>query len=109
MQMNRTDRAKQFAPFDALRGLREALAKKEEEHERQEKRELSEEEQAAIEQALVEITRGDEAEAVCFQDGKYVKVVGTVVRVDTNFRYLQIGDGKIAFANLYGLCIVRRK
>lgn len=108
MQMNRTDRAKQFAPFDALRGLREALAKKEEEHERQEKRELSEEEQAAIEQALVEIARGDEAEAVCFQDGKYVKVVGTVVRVDTNFRYLQIGEGKIAFSNLCGLRRVRR-
>ena len=108
MPMNRADRAKQFAPFDALRGLREALAKKEEEHERQEKRELSEEEQAAIEQALVEIARGDEAEAVCFQDGKYVKVVGTVVRVDTNFRYLQIGEGKIAFANLCGLRRVRR-
>ena len=108
MPMNRADRAKQFAPFDALRGLREALAKKEEEHERQEKRELSEEEQAAIEQALVEIARGDEAEAVCFEDGKYVKVVGTVVRVDTNFRYLQIGEGKIAFANLCGLRRVRR-
>ena len=27
--MNRQDRAKQFAPFDALNGLREALAKKE--------------------------------------------------------------------------------
>ena len=106
--MNRADRAKQFAPFDALRGLREALAKKEEEHERQEKRELSEEEQASIEQALVEIARGDEAEAVCFQDGKYVKVVGTVVRVDTNFRYLQIGEGKIAFSNLCGLRRVRR-
>lgn len=26
--MNRQDRAKQFAPFDALKGLREALAKK---------------------------------------------------------------------------------
>ena len=108
MPMNRADRAKQFAPFDALRGLREALAKKEEEHERQEKRELSEEEQAAIEQALVEIARGDEAEAVCFEDGKYVKVVGTVVRVDTNFRYLQIGEGKIAFSNLCGLRRVRR-
>lgn len=106
--MNRADRAKQFAPFDALRGLREALAKQEEAHERQEKRELSEEEQASIEQALVEIARGDEAEAVCFQDGKYVKVVGTVVRVDTNFRYLQIGEGKIAFANLCGLRRVRR-
>ena len=108
MPMNRADRAKQFAPFDALRGLREALAKKEEEHERQEKRELSEEEQASIEQALVEIARGDEAEVVCFQDGKYVKVVGTVVRVDTNFRYLQIGEGKIAFSNLCGLRRVRR-
>ena len=108
MPMNRADRAKQFAPFDALRGLREALAKQEEAHERQEKRELSEEEQASIEQALVEIARGDEAEAVCFQDGKYVKVVGTVVRVDTNFRYLQIGEGKIAFANLCGLRRVRR-
>ena len=108
MPMNRADRAKQFAPFDALRGLREALAKKEEEHERQEKRELSEEEQASIEQALVELTRGDEAEALCFEDGKYVKVVGTVVRVDTNFRYLQIGEGKIAFSTLCGLRRVRR-
>lgn len=108
MPMNRADRAKQFAPFDALRGLREALAKQEEEHERQEKRELSEEEQASIEQALVELTRGDDVEALCFEDGKYIKVVGTVVRVDTNFRYLQIGEGKIAFSNLCGLRRVRR-
>lgn len=106
--MNRADRAKQFAPFDALRGLREALAKQEEAHERQEKRELSEEEQASIEQALVELARGDDVEALCFEDGKYVKVVGTVVRVDTNFRYLQIGKGKIAFSNLCGLRRVRR-
>ena len=108
MPMNRADRAKQFAPFDALRGLREALAKQEEAHERQEKRELSEEEQAAIEQALVELTRGDDVEALCFEDGKYIKVVGTVVRVDTNFRYLQIGEGRIAFSNLCGLRRVRR-
>lgn len=108
MPMNRADRAKQFAPFDALRGLREALAKQEEAHERQEKRELSEEEQASIEQALVELTRGDDVEALCFEDGKYIKVVGTVVRVDTNFRYLQIGEGRIAFSNLCGLRRVRR-
>ena len=106
--MNRADRAKQFAPFDALRGLREALAKHQEARERQEKRQLSEEEQASIEQALVELTRGDDVEALCFEDGKYIKVVGTVVRVDTNFRYLQIGEGKIAFSNLCGLRRVRR-
>lgn len=31
--MPREDRAKQFAPFDALKGLRDALHKKELEHE----------------------------------------------------------------------------
>ncbi len=30
--MPRIDRAKQFAPFDALKGLRDALRKKEREH-----------------------------------------------------------------------------
>ena len=39
--MNRTSRAKQFLPFDALVGFQEALREKEIEHE--EKKELTEE------------------------------------------------------------------
>ena len=31
-KMPRTDRAKQFAPFDALKGLRDAMREKEREH-----------------------------------------------------------------------------
>ena len=43
MAISRLDRAKQFMPFDALKGLQEALRSKEIEYE--EKKELSEEEQ----------------------------------------------------------------
>ena len=41
--MNRIERAKQFLPFDALKGLQEALRKKERELENVERIELSEE------------------------------------------------------------------
>lgn len=40
--MTRQQRAKQFMPFDAMKGLKEALAEREERHSRVEKRELSE-------------------------------------------------------------------
>ena len=41
--MSRKDRAKQFAPFDALKGLQKALRLKEFEHEIVEKGDVSEE------------------------------------------------------------------
>ena len=40
--MTRQERAKQFMPFDAMKGLKEALVIREERHNRVEKRELSE-------------------------------------------------------------------
>ena len=40
--MTRQERAKQFMPFDAMKGLKEALAIREERHNRVENRELSE-------------------------------------------------------------------
>ena len=41
--MTRAERAKQFAPFDAMKGLQAALRDKEERHSRTEKREISDE------------------------------------------------------------------
>ena len=46
--MNRQERAKQFMPFDALKGLKEALKAKEEKLTRVAKRELSEEQQEIL-------------------------------------------------------------
>ena len=49
--MNREDRAKQFLPFDALKGLREELKRREEIALRTERRQLSEEESERLSKA----------------------------------------------------------
>ena len=99
-------RAKQFAPFDALRGLREALAKKEREHERQERGEVSEETAAEIEATLIKLKKGDRVRALIFDDGYYVAVEGQVTNFDVTYRYIKVEDGKIPFSDLYDLKIV---
>ena len=57
MQVNRIARAKQFLPFDALKGLQEALREKEIEYE--EKKELSEETLADLDNILNRIEIGN--------------------------------------------------
>ena len=104
--MIRQERAKQFAPFDALRGLREALAKKEREHERQERGEVSEETAAGIEATLIKLKKGDRVRALIFDDGYYVTVEGQVNNFDVTYRYIKVEDGKIPFSDLYDLKIV---
>ena len=104
--MIRQERAKQFAPFDALRGLREALAKKEREHERQERGEGSEETAAGIEATLLKLKKGDRVRALIFDDGYYVTVEGQVTNFDVTYRYIKVEDGKIPFSDLYDLKIV---
>lgn len=104
--MIRQERAKQFAPFDALRGLREALAKKEREHERQERGEVSEETAAEIEATLIKLKKGDRVRALIFDDGYYVTVEGQVTNFDVTYRYIKVEDGKIPFSDLYDLKII---
>ena len=106
MRMIRQERAKQFAPFDALLGLREALAKKEREHERQERGEVSEETAAEIEATLIKLKKGDRVRALIFDDGYYVTVEGQVTNFDVTYRYIKVEDGKIPFSDLYDLKIV---
>lgn len=99
--MDRSERAKQFAPFDALRGLREALEKKELEHERQEQRMRTEEETEALERVLAVLTRGQRAEALFYAGGFYLQARGVVEDIDLVRRILRIGDGRIVFEDLY--------
>ena len=58
--MTRQERAKQFAPFDAMKGLQEALRDREERHGRVSKREISEESEMNISYVLKKLCR------VCF-------------------------------------------
>lgn len=99
--MDRSERAKQFAPFDALRGLREALERKEREHERQEKRMRTEEETEALERVLPLLSRGKKVEALFFEGGFYLQARGVVEDVDLIRRTIRIGDGSLSFEDVY--------
>lgn len=104
--MKREERAKQFAPFEALGGLREALAKKEAEHDRIEKLEVSEERAQKIERMLKKLERGTQACITYYNNGFYADVKGEVTAVDGVNGYIKIGNGKIFFDDLYDIKLV---
>lgn len=87
-RMDQANRAKQFMPFDALKGFREALAEKERFLEPQ--KELSEERKAELDHILHQIHRMDVVRAEYFRDGEYVQVTGEVSDIDEIRRVLNI-------------------
>lgn len=100
-RMERERRAKQFMPFDALYGFREALAEKE--RIPAARKELSEEKCEELDQKLRRLRAMDFAAAEYFLDGAYVWVEGLVVRIDQNRKILQIADTEIPFCDLSDL------
>ena len=56
--ITRKERAKQFMPFDAMKGLQEALRKQEEINSRVEKHEVCEEQQAKLSELLSKLDKG---------------------------------------------------
>ena len=99
--MDRADRAKQFMPFDALKGFREALEEKE--RVVVPKRDLSEERKEEINRKLCLVRKRDIVTAEYFQNGEYVRVTGMVSRIDETARLLQIVNTKIAFDDISDL------
>ena len=76
MRMPRINRAAQFAPFDALKGLQEALRIKEFEHDKIAQSELSEEQAKKLSKILLEFEKGDVLEVTYFKDGYYINESG---------------------------------
>lgn len=99
--MDREHRAKQFMPFDALRGFREAM----EEKERMivPKRDLSEEQKEELDWKLRRLQEKDMITVEFFQDREYVQITGRVSRIDEVNRALTIADMKIAFDDISDL------
>lgn len=99
--MDRRSRAKQFMPFDALKGFREAVAEKE--RIIVPKRDLSEEQKEELDWKLRQIQKKDIITVEYFQNREYVQVTGMVTRIDTASRTLEIVNTKIAFADISDL------
>lgn len=96
MKMSRVDRAKQFMPFDALKGLQEALRLKEYEHEKSLKNELSEEQIMKISETLRTMENNDLIEVKIFDDG-YFKVIQGRVKKEIEFEHIFVDGREIVF------------
>ena len=93
-----SERAKQFMPFAALKGLPEALQKME--RIIVPKIELSEEMIAEIDYKIQQIRTGDIITITHFSEGEYLKTTGMVAKIDIEDQFIQIVDTIITFDNL---------
>lgn len=97
-KMSIENRAKQFSPFAAIRGLQEALEKKERIIVK--KVELSEEMAEELDRKMQLLKKGEIVTVVYYAEENYLKKTGIVARIDRNSRVLQIVDTKIAFEDI---------
>lgn len=86
--VSRADRAKQFLPFDALKGLQEALREKEIEY--KEKVELSDESLARLEREFNKIEKGSYVSIKYYKNGRYLDIRGIVTNIDFVRKKIQI-------------------
>lgn len=94
--MNRTTRARQFLPFDALNGFQEALRKKEIEYD--EKKELCEDILVELNNKFNQIVKGSYVKIKYYKNGRYSDIKGTVTNID----YLK---KKIEIEKVYNISI----
>ena len=78
--MTRASRAKQFLPFDALPGFKEAL--KEKEIKKEAKIELSEDSLQELENKLNELEKGSIIKLIYYKNNRYIETIGTVAKID---------------------------
>ena len=101
--MNRADRAKQFQPFDALKGLQEELRSREERRTRVAKKEISEECEEQISAELTKIYKRSDIEITFYRGGHYYSLEGTVLEKNDVYKYLLVGQERIYYTDIYEL------
>lgn len=93
-----SDRAKQFMPFAALKGLPDALREKE--RITVPKTELSEEMAEELNRKMKCLEKGKLATVIYFHKGEYIKITGMVSRIDETCRLLVLVNTKILFDDI---------
>ena len=99
-----SERAKQFAPFSALRGLPEELARKE--HTAVPRRIPSPDMAEQLDRMLQTVRPGHMVTVVFYREGRYLRMTGMTARVDPAQRILQVVEEKIPFDDLFELRLV---
>ena len=103
--MTRQDRAKQFMPFDAMKGLQEALRDREERHSRVERREISEEMMEKNSLVLRHVTKGTKLFISYYSAFHEVERVGTVTDLNLALKHIKVDDEQILFEDIYEIVL----
>lgn len=104
--MPRENRAKQFAPFNALKGFQEALRMKEYEHDKTLKKDLSEDQILKISSTILNMSKNDYAKIKFFVDG-YYKELTSKVKVDFENKVLNVENYNISFDDIFDIELVK--
>ena len=103
--MTRAERAKIFAPFDAMKGLQGALRDREERHLRVERHEISDEQAERNSRILIKLRRGMKVEIDCYCAFHDVTKRGRITDVNCTFRWLKLEGEQIFFEDIYSIRI----
>lgn len=93
-----SDRARQFLPFDALKGFKEAI--KERQKIKVDKIELSEEMASELSYKLSQVKKGMIIKVIHYDSEEYIETFGIVSEFNETFNYLKIVKKKILFENI---------
>lgn len=100
------NRAAQFLPFDALKGLSEELQSRIEKRSRVDKIELSDESKDAISNVLCRVKKGAEIRVKYYKNGHHLIVEGMVTKISQVYHWLKVVDTLIYFDDIYEISIV---
>lgn len=95
-----SDRAKQFLPFAAVRGLEEALERKRQELLFEERVVLANEGEREVNEALEKIEEGDTIRVRYYNGRNYEEETGIVLKEDVKKRYLQTETAYVSFDDI---------
>ena len=97
-KMSIEDRAKQFAPFSALRGLGLALSQAEKVVVA--KADIPEEKAEEIDRKLREVLTGTIVTLVYYENCEYLELTGMVAKIDFDKQIIQIVNKEISFKDI---------
>lgn len=107
MKMPRIQRAAQFAPFDALKGLHDALKLVEYNHERVLKSEISQEQIEKISENILNLEKNSTVKLEYFSDGHKKNYTGTI-KVEIAKKQIKINNQTVLFDDILDLEIVEK-
>ena len=91
--MTRASRAKQFLPFDALKGFQEALNSKQIKYE--DKKELTEDSFTELEEEWNKIEKDSTVRVKYYKNKRYIKIQGKIDKIDYIKKKIQISEENI--------------